>query len=57
MNQAHTFSQDYSNVNDLMTALDNAGIESEQDWNNGITTWVFDDESKIVVQADDVVIS
>ncbi len=33
----------------LMTALDAAGIPSNQDWDNELTTWTFEDGSEIVV--------
>lgn len=54
MSQATEFRNNYSDTNDLMTALDSAGIESEQDWETETTTWVFDDGSKIVVSGSEV---
>lgn len=52
--QAQEFKANYSDTSDLMTALDNAEIESDQDWENETTTWMFEDGSKIVVSGSDV---
>lgn len=52
--QAQNFKANYSDTNDLMTALDNAGVESDQDWENETTTWTFEDGSQIVVSGHDV---
>ena len=52
MTQATEFSTRYNdsyNDNDtnLMTALDEAGIESDQDWEAETTVWTFADGSQI----------
>jgi hypothetical protein len=52
--QAENFKANYNDTNDLMTALDNASVESDQDWENETTTWTFEDESKIVICGSDV---
>lgn len=44
----------YSDTSALMSALDDAGIESDQDWDNGRTTWTFDDGSKIIVSGSEI---
>jgi hypothetical protein len=49
MSQANKFKANYSDTNELMTALDNAGIESDQDFENETTTWSFEDDSQIIV--------
>lgn len=54
MSQATEFRNNYSDTNDLMTALDQAAIESDQDWENETTTWEFEDGSKIVVSGSEV---
>ena len=41
-------------VADLMTSLDNAGLESEQDYLNETTEWIFEDGSKIRINNFDV---
>ena len=53
-NQAQNFKANYSDTNDLMTALDNASVESNQDWENETTTWTFEDGSQIIVSGSDV---
>ena len=52
--QAQAFKTNYSDVSDLMTALDNADIESTQDWENETTIWTFDDGSIITVSGPEV---
>jgi len=47
--QAQAFIADYSDTTDLMGALDDAGVDSEQDWENESTVWTFEDDSKITV--------
>lgn len=41
-------------ISDLMTALDDAGIPCDQDWQDGRTAWVFEDGSKVIVEGFDV---
>ena len=41
-------------VSILMSELDNAGIESKQNWKKETTTWIFEDRSKIRVCGSDV---
>jgi len=42
-------------ITKLMTALDDDyDIKSEQDYENGITTWFFEDKSFIKIQGMDV---
>lgn len=55
-NNANEFRSRYTDTADLMTALDDAGIESDQDWKNERTTWAFDDGSKIVVSGSEVTV-
>ena len=43
------FAGKFSDVNDLMCALDSAGLEATQDFDRGSTTWHFPDESQIVI--------
>jgi len=54
--QAQNFKADYSDTNSIMNALDNANVESDQDWENESTTWTFEDGSKIVVCGNDVTV-
>ncbi len=49
MSKAMKFVLDNTDANYIMTALDKAGIESEQDFGEGSTTWHFNDNSEIVV--------
>ena len=39
----------HADTSDLMSALDHAGVLSEQDWDAGTTTWEFEDGSSITV--------
>lgn len=55
--QAKTFQKNYTDTNDtndIMNALDDAEIESDQDWENETTTWTFDDGSRIIISGDDI---
>ena len=55
MTQAQRFNElNLGDVADLMTSLDNAGLESEQDYINETTEWIFEDGSKIRVHNFDV---
>jgi hypothetical protein len=54
MSNASEFRSRYSNAAELMTALDNAGVKSDQDWENERTTWTFDDGSQIVVSGSEI---
>jgi len=56
MTQATEYASRYNDVSDLMTALDAAGVESDQDWENETTTWTFDDGSKISVSGTEVTV-
>ena len=38
----------------LMTALDNAGFKSNQDWDVGTTTWTIFDDLRVQVEGNDV---
>jgi len=51
MTQAQRFYEDYKDldVNDLIHGLDEANIESDQDYENETTTWTFSDDSCIKV--------
>lgn len=49
MTNAEQFRCNYSDTNELMSALDAANVDSCQDWHNESTTWTFDDGSQIVV--------
>lgn len=53
---AQTFTEKFlgRNIAACMTSLDDLDIEKEQDWENGTTTWVFDDGSKIRVGENDI---
>lgn len=51
MSVASEFKTNYSDANDLMIALDDAEISSNQDWENETTTWYFEDDSQIVVSS------
>ena len=52
--QVQEFRANYNDTGDLVTALDNAGVESDQDWENETTTWTFEDGSQIIVSGSDV---
>ena len=56
MTQATEFSTRYNDTNDLMTALDEAGIDSDQDWEEETTVWTFDDGSQISVSGPEVTV-
>ena len=43
------FAKNYSDVSELMCALDDEGLEASQDFDAGATTWYFPDESQIVI--------
>ncbi len=49
--KASEFVANYNDTDDLMTALDCAVIDSDQDWENETTTWTFDDGSQVIVSA------
>jgi len=55
MNQAEEFikNNNFDNAA-LMTALDNSNIDSEQDYENETTIWVFDDKSFIKINNEDI---
>lgn len=52
-NAATKFSEQFYDTNSLMTALDEANIQSDQDFRNETTTWTFEDGSTIVVSGND----
>ncbi len=54
--KANKFASSYKDVNDLMTALDEANIPSDQDWDNGTTTWKFDDGSFVKVEGTEIMV-
>lgn len=55
MNEAQEFLNNHpGDVADLMTALDEAGIDSEQDYKNEATTWTFEDGSRIKINNTDI---
>lgn len=56
MTQATEYNS-YNNTNDLMIALDNDGIDSDQDWKRETTTWTFEDGSKIIVSGPEVTVA
>jgi hypothetical protein len=43
-------------VASMMRWLNAKGIEPDQDWDAGSTTWTFDDGSKIVIEGNDVTV-
>ena len=43
-------------VASMMDWLNAKGIEPDQDWDAGSTTWTFDDGSKIVIEGNDVTV-
>lgn len=52
--EAEKMIADHPKAADLMTILDNSAYPSDQDWENGVTTWTLDDGSKIRISGDDV---
>ena len=52
--QAYKFASAHTDTNELMTALDNANLPSNQDWENESTTWTFADESTVTISGDDI---
>lgn len=58
MKQAFDFIMDIdSDTVDLMTALDDVGIEKNQDWDNEKTVWTFEDGSTITITNSSVEVS
>jgi hypothetical protein len=47
MNEAQQMTAQFPNATDLMSALDSAGVPSDQDWEHEATTWTLSDGSKI----------
>ena len=46
----------FRDVNHLMTILDDHDLETIQDWNGGVTIWVFADASAIQIQSEDITV-
>lgn len=53
---AEAYMEDYSDASALMDALAAIDTDADQDWQRGITTWTFEDGSKIAIEGSEVTV-